>query len=823
MDTLLQDFRGAVRSFRRNPTFTVAAVLTLALGIGANAAIFSVVQGVLLRPSPFADIDRLAMVWATDRNSGTTREPASIPDFADFRTQSRSFQSLAAFSPVEMNVSAGRGDAERLAGMGVSKEYFATVGIAPLAGRVFTESEDRPEGPRTILIGEDLWERLYQRDRGAIGRTLTLNGEEWEIAGVMPRDSDFGALQILGSAAYMRGFADRGGRPRVDLWLPLRADPQASRGNHPIFVIGRLAPTLSMGTAQGEMTEITAELERLYPDENVARGAFVEAVEDVVFGGVRSAMIVLVAAVGLVLLVACSNVANLLLARAANRAREVSVRTALGASLGRLARQFAVEGAVLVFAGAVLGTLLAFVAVDVLRALAPATIPRADELRLDLGVLAFIAAISVVIAMFFGLLPTLHARRLNLQSALRAEGRGSSGDRRQRALRSSLVVAELAMATTLTIAATLLIRSLWTLQGVDPGFDAQHVLKAEFNLPATRYPQNFAQFPNWPERFRFQQELSTRIAAMPGVESVALATANPMDAGFTSSIRVVGREEEGQGWPEPSIRTVSASYFSTLRVPLRAGRDFTAADDAVASPVVLVNESARARYFEGREPLGAQVRLWGANRTVIGVVGNERFKGLATDVPPAVYLPLTQVPMPSAVLVRMKGDAALAAPLVRSVVHDIDPELALYGVEPLTDTIRGTMAQRRFTMLVLSAFALAALTLAAVGVHGVLSYAVAQRTREIGIRVALGADLGRVRRLIFSDGARLAGFGIGIGLVGAFILSRAMRTLLFGVGASDPASFVGVSALLLGVAIAACWMPARRAGRVDPIEALRAE
>ena len=823
MDTLLQDIRYAVRSLRRSPTFTIAAVLTLALGIGANTAIFSVVNGVLFRPAPFTDVDRVAMVWGTDRSSGTTREPTSIPDFADFRERSRSFERLAAFTPIEMNVTSSGADPERVTGLGVSRDFFATMGFGLLAGRTFNASEDLLGGPRSMVISEDLWDRLFQRDRAAIGRTLRLNEVEWEIVGVTRRGSDFGMLQVLGAAAYQRGFADRGGRPRVDIWLPLRADPAASRANHPIFAVGRLAASTSMAAAQQEMTTITAELERLYPQANVARGAYVEPFSDVVFGSVRTAMFVLIVAVGMVLLVACANVANLLLIRASNRVREVTVRTALGAATGRLAQQFIVEGFVLTGAGAALGVFFAYMAVDVLGALAPATVPRAGDIAVDATALAVTAAVSVGIALVFGLLPTLHARRVNLQSALHDSGRGAAGSRRHRNVRSSLVIAELAMATTLMVGGGLMIRSLWTLQQVNPGFDASGVLKAEFQLPTTRYPQNFAVFPNWPERLRFAEEVITRLTALPGVEGAAMATANPMDAGFTSSIRVVGREAEANGWPEPSIRTVSANYFSTLRVPVRDGRAFEPTDDAAAPAVIIVNEAARDRYFGGHTTMGSEINLWGSNRRVIGVVGNERFKGLASEAPPAVYMPLAQAPTPSAILVRMSGDAATGAPLVRRVMKAVDPQLALFGIEPLADTISGTLAQRRFTMLVLGAFALAAFALAIVGVYGAVSYAVAQRTREIGIRVALGADIAAVRRLVVADGARLAGIGVVIGLGGALALSRAMSSLLFGVGTRDPATFATVGLMLGAVAIAAGWLPARRAARVDPMIALRAE
>ncbi len=824
MSIILQEFRVAIRSLRRNMVFTSAAVLSLALGIGANTAIFSVVNGVLLRPAPFAALDRIAMVWATDRNSGTQREPLSIPDFFDLQQRGRQFASLAAFSPIEVNAMQGNGDPERLAGLAVSHEYFETLGLAARAGRTFTEAEDRAGGPRAVVISDALWDRLFQRDPGAVGRTLRLNEVESEIVGVLPPGADFGVLQVLGAAAYQRGFADRGGRPRVDVWTPLRPSPEAPRSNHPIFAVGRLTPSATFDAAQLEMAAITADLEREYPQANVARGAFIEPMDVAVFGAVRPALMVLIGAVALVLLVACTNVANLMLARSASRVHEVTVRAALGASTARLVRQFVVEGCVLVVAGATVGILFGYAALGALRSLAPSTIPRVDEIGLDMGALAVTAGISVIIALILGLLPALHTRRMDLNSAMQSAGaRGAIGGRRARTLRSSLVVAELAMATTLMVGAGLLIRSLWTLQQVDPGFDASGVLKAEFQLPASRYPQNFAVFPNWPERQRFNAEVESRLAQIPGVEAVTLATANPMDAGFTSSIRVVGREDEAANWPEPSIRTVSASYFATMRIPQRGGRTFGSGDHAESAPVVVINESARKRYFDGHDPLGAQINLWGASRTVIGVVGDERFKGLAADAPPAVYLPLPQAPTASAVLVRMRGGAELAAPLVRRVVHDIDPQLALFGVEPLEDTIRGTLSQRRFTMLVLGVFALAALALAIIGVHGVLSYAVAQRRREIGIRVALGADLARVRRLILTDGFRLAGIGLTVGLLGAFALARVMGALLYGIAPTIRRPLPGSRCCWDRWR---CWRAGcrrRQAARVDPMDALRAE
>jgi putative ABC transport system permease protein len=790
--------------------------------VGANTAIFSVVDGVLLRPAPLADISRVAMVWETDRKSGTTREPASIPDWRDFQQRSRKFDRLAAFSPAEVNYAPGAADPRRIAALAVSGEYFETIGLSPIRGRTLSAEEVAAGGPRAALISQDLWEGDFKADPSITSRTIRVNDSEWSIVGVMPRSADFGALQVLRSAAYMRGYADRGGRARVDVWVGLRPSPTASRGNHPIFVVGRLASGATIAQANDEMVSITAELERSYPQENEARGANVQAFDDVVFGPVRPALFVLLGAVALVLLVACVNVANLVLVRAADRTREVTVRAALGAGSARLARQFLAEGAVLALAGSALGVFLAFIGVDLLVRLAPVSIPRIDAVSVDARVLTATLILSALAALAFGLLPTLQARRGDLANALGGgSGRGASGGRDKRRVRNALVVTELAMATMLMIGAGLLVRTLWSLSDVNPGFAANGVLKAEFQLPTSRYPQD--SFPNTPARYRFYTELSTRLRAVAGVEGVALASGNPMDAGFTSSITVVGRETEAGDWPEPNIRTAGASYFATMRVPVREGRAFEAGDVVGAPPVVVINESANERFFGGRNAIGQRINIWGQARTVVGVIGNELVKGLTEPAPPSVYMPVEQAPIASAVLVRTAGDPAAIAPALRQIVRDIDPLLPLFGVEPLVETIGNTQAQRRFTMGLLVAFAGVALVLAMVGVHGVLSHAVAQRTREIGIRVALGANLGSVREMVFTQSGTLVALGVGIGLVGALALSQLLATLLFGVGARDIVTFLVVPAALAGVAAIATWLPARRAVRVDPMVALRAE
>jgi predicted permease len=823
MDTVLQDLRYAARSLRRSPAFTIAAVLTLALGIGANAAIFSVVDGVLLRPAPFPDIGRLVMVWETDRNSGTTREPASIPDFRDLQQRATGFAALAAFTPVEVSHTRNGSEPARLAALAVTDGFVPLLGIRPVAGRTLTADETRDGGPRSILISEDLWDAAFSRAPDAIGQSMRLDDVDWRIVGVLPRSADFGTLQTLGRAAYGRGFADRGDRARIDVWFGLRASPDAPRDNHPIFVAGRLANGATPSGAQQELTSIATDLERAYPS-NRGRGVFVESMTSVIFGKTRPAMLVLLGAVALVLLVACGNVANLLLVRGAGRMRDVSVRIALGAGRRRLAAQVLAESALLTALGAALGILLAYVGLDLLLSMAPSSLPRVDEVGLDTRVLGVTLAVCVLVSLLFGSLPLLQSREHALHGALQSgSGRGSSAGRTQRRVRSALVVAELAMAVMLMSGAGLLIKSLWQLQRVDPGFQAAGVLKAEFQLPESRYPQDRAAFPNWPAQQRFYAELQTRAAAIPGVQGVAIAAANPLDAGFTSSIRVVGREGEGADWPEPSIRSVSASYFATMGVPVSDGRVFGTGDDAGAAPVIVINESARRRYFEGRSAIGQRISLWGADRTVVGVVGNEHVKGIDEAAPPSVYMPLPQVPMGNAVLVRVNGDPSSFAPAIRRIVAELDPALPLFGVEPLQQTLSNSLAERRFTMVSLGAFAAVALLLAAIGVHGVLSYTVAQRTREIGIRMALGADARGVRALIVSEGAVLAGIGLTIGLAGAFAMTGVLSVLLYGVGARDPLVFAAVAIGLGLVALVASYLPANRAARMDPIAALRME
>jgi predicted permease len=543
----------------------------------------------------------------------------------------------------------------------------------------------------------------------------------------------------------------------------------------------------------------------------------------VVFGPFRPAFYLLLAAVALVLLVASVNVASLLIARGAARMHEVAVRGALGARHSRLIRLFLVESLVLTAASTVLGLVLAYGVLEIIIALAPADIPRLTDASLDGRVLAATIAVSALAAIGFGLFPMIQVGRADLQSALRGIGRTSQGRGRKR-LQQALVVGELALAVLLVCGAALLIRSLWNVQRVDPGFRSAGVLKAEYQLPGSRYPSNFRQWPNFPEQHAFTRALLERAARLPGVEAAAIAGNHPLDPGFTNSFTIVGREAEARTWPEISMRRVTASYFATMGLQTLRGRVLSDADGTTSAPVALINQAAAERFFPGRDPVGAQIRFWGTSRTIVGVVTNERFQGLTEAAPIAAYTPLSQTPSATGTLLlrtRMEPDS-LAAAAERSI-HDIDPGLAVFAVEPLDLTISRSVSQRRFTAFLLGAFAALAVILAAIGVHGLLSYNVAQRRQEIGIRIALGAGRGAVLGLIVREGVGIIFAGLISGLAGAVVLTRLLQALLFGVSPTDPLTFVVVAAVLAAVALLATLLPARRAARVDPLPALRTE
>jgi putative ABC transport system permease protein len=818
------DLKYAVRTFLKNPAFTIVCVLTLALGIGANTAIFSLIDTVLLRRTPFTQMDRLVMIWETDRNTDTTREPGSVPDFRDIQTRARTLSTAAALMAGEMNLAPRAGEPRRVPVLRVSHELLPMLGIEPLLGRSFSAAEDAPGGGQPVLISERLWEREFGRVSNIVGQTVRLDDQPWTIVGVMRQGADFGMLQILSAAAYSRSFADRGERTEIEIWTPLQADPrQLPRSTHPILMLGRFADGVHRDAAQAEMSRLMADLERAYP-ENAARGAFVEPIARVVFGPIEAPFYLLLGAVVLVLIVASVNVANLLLARGTARAHEVAVRGALGAGTGRLLRLFLTESILLTIVSTTLGVGVAYGAVKAIVAVAPADVPRLSTASVDLRVLLGTTLVSAVVALAFGLFPMIQVRRTDLQLSLKESAGRTSHGRERRRLQQSLVVAELAFAVLLVLGATLLIKSFWKVYLVDPGFQAAGVLKAEYQLPATRYPMDFRRWPDFAELHAFTRSLLARAAALPGVQSVAIAGNHPLDPGFTNSFSIVGRESEARTWPEISIRRVSPGYFSTIGVPLVSGRLLRDADTTDSTPVVLINEAAAARFFPSRDPVGAQMRFWGTSRTIVGVVGNERIHGITEAAPIAAYAPLSQTPAGTGVLlVRTSLDPMSLAPVVARVIHEIDPALAVFAVEPLQHTISRSLSQRRFTMAMLGAFAALALLLAAIGIHGLLSYSVARRRQEIGIRMALGAGRRAILSLFVRDGAIVIACGLAAGLASAAVLTRFLRSLLFQVTPTDPLTFIVVALALAAVAIAATLIPARRATHVDPLVALRTE
>jgi putative ABC transport system permease protein len=826
-DTLLQDIRYGWRGLRRAPLFTAAAVATLALGIGANTAIFSVVDAVLLRPAPVKDLNRLVMVWQTDRQSGTLREPASVPDYLDFRARARTLDRVAGLAAGEANLTPPHGEPTRLAALRVSHDLLPALGFDPIAGRSFREEEDQAGGPPVVMISESLWERAFARDPGIVGRVLHLDDEPFTVVGVVRDVSDFGVLQILSAAVYSRSFADRGDRVRVDAWLPLQPNPKSyPRDTHGLFVLGRLAPGVGLASAQREFDSIGADLERTYAS-NRARGVNVEALGAVVFGPVRPALMLLVGAVAFVLLVACVNVANLLLARGTTRGREIAVRSALGAGGARLYRQFLVETLILAVIGGIAGIGLARLTLATLVAMAPPDIPRLSAVTIDGRVLGVSLSIAAVVGLVFGLLPAFQARRLDVQTALKGHaGRQASQGRAARAVTRALVVAQVTLAVVLLAGAGLLVRSFWRLEHVNAGFHVGGVMKAEYQLPRTRYPVNFANFPNFKEIHAFNDALVQRVRALPGVETAAVAGNHPLDPGFTNSFVIVGREAESAGFPEISVRRVTPGYFRTVGLSLVRGRLFRESDATASAPVVLINEAAARRFFPGRDPLGAKIRFWGASREIVGVVGDERFHGLANAAPIAAYAPLAQAPSVNGahvLLVRTSGAPAALLPPVRRAFREQDASLAVFGAEPLERTRAHSLAERRFVMILLGLFAAVALVLAGIGVHGVLAYGVAQRTREFGVRMALGARPGQVLTSVLGEGVVLTGIGLCLGICGALAMTRFLTAYLFGIAPADPVTFVAVAAFLAAVALAASAIPARRATRVDPTVALRVE
>jgi putative ABC transport system permease protein len=803
MAILWQDLRYGARMLLKQPGITFVAALTLALGIGANSAIFSVVNAVLLRPLPLDDPDRLIKIWETFPPSG--RGTVSVPNLKDWREQNTVFNGIAAYQFSSFNLR-GQDSPERLQGATVSPNFFDMVGVQPRLGRAFQVGEDEAGRNRVTLLSHGLWQRAFYGDAGVVGKEIPLNGENFTVVGVMPPEFRFPSRS-------------------TELWVPLVSPPDQvnNRGSHWMFTLARLKPDVSFEQAREQMVSIAKRIEQQYPDSQAGRSVFLIPLQEETVQGIRPALRALMFAVGFVLLISCANVANLLLARATSRRREIAVRTALGAGRLRLVRQLLTESLLLAAAGGALGLALAKWGVEALLTWAANILPRANEVGLDWRVVAFTAALSLLTGVFFGLIPALQSSRVDLQSALKEGGAAGSGAQ-SNLLRSALVVVEVAATLVLLIGAGLLIKSFIRLYGTDLGFKAENVLTMSLSLPKAKYPDVQA-------AANFYQQLLDRVAALPGARSTGVINYLPLQQwGYNGGITV-----EGQGPYEPGreplaeFRAISRDYFRTMSVPLVRGRFFTAQDQSNSAPVVIVNQALAQSYLPGQDPIGKRIRAIGDDwRTVVGVVGDVRQSGVTraamaevfVPIPQAIWTGLTQT-MSLAVRADAEPEALVSA--VRSAVREIDPAQPVFNVKTMEAVVADSVSDRQLNMLLLGIFAAVALTLAVIGIYSVMSYTVSQHTREIGIRMALGAQPMDVLKLVVGQGMSLTLVGVGLGVTGAFGLTRLMAALLYGVTATDPLTFTVVSALMVIVALLACYLPARRATKVDPMVALRVE
>ena len=817
MDTLIQDVKFGLRALAKNAGFTAVAVLALALGIGANSAIFSVVNAVLLRPLPFPGPDRLMSVWECNAVRGWHKDVVTPADFIDWRRDARTFETMAAYFGRGFNMRSGP-VAERVRGADVSVDFFRVLRASPGLGRDFSpQDEGAASGGRVAIIGHSLWQRRFGGDPGLIGRPVVLNSETFTIVGITPPGFQFPEKAEIWTLAKNVVPANP--------FVPVTTDIKGVRGMHYFDVIARLKSGAGRAQAQAEMDTIAARLEKQYPDSNANTGVEVIPLHEAIVGDARPALLVFLGAVGLVLLIACANVANMSLARAAARRREIAVRTALGATPMRLVRQCLTESVLLAMAGGGAGFLLASWGTDLLVAVRPETIPGTRAIGVDARVLGFTLLLSVLTGVLFGLVPALQASATGPQDALREGGRTSSTGPRARLLRRALVVCEMAVALVLLAGAGLLVKGFLRLQQIDSGLSVERVLTLNLVIPDAHYAEDTAQI-------RFYNEILRRTTALPGVVAAGLTSNLPL--GGSDSVlgfSIEGRPEEkpGEG-PMSGFHQVSPDYFAGLGIRLLRGRSFEPRDTQQAPGVVVVSETLAKRYWPGEDAMGRRISF-GTNdkgepywMTVIGVAVDVRQKGLHTDPRAESYVSYTQWPSRYTTLVVRSGlePAALEAS-VRREVQAVDHDIPVYDVKTMHQVLEGSLASRRFNMTLLVLFAVLAVLLAAVGLYGVMAYTVTQRTHEIGVRVALGAGRGDVLRLVVGQGMGLALLGVVAGLLGAMALTRVLSSLLVGVPVTDPWTF-GLTALLLtAVAFLACYVPARRAARVDPMVALRYE
>ncbi len=815
LETLIQDLKFGMRMLRKNPAFTLIAVITLALGIGANTAIFSVVNGVLFRPLPYYEPERLVMVWA-DRpvlqaQTGLPDFPVTVADFLDWRDQNQVFEQMATMEGWRMNLTDG-GEPESLVGLRASASLFPLLGARLAVGRAFLPEEDRAGAERVVVLSDGLWQRRYAADPNLIGQKITLDNEAYTVIGVTAPDFQFPRRDEIPSYFHVA--------TKPDLYLPAAFTPEQmnNRSESRRAVIARLKPGVSVGEAGAQMHVIARRLAEQYPQTNADKGVRLAPLHQQVVGKTRTALLALLGAVGFVLLIACANVANLLLARAAGRQKEMALRAALGASRWRIVRQLLTESLLLAVSGGAAGLLLAVWGVKLLLAIAPDNLPRAYDIRLDTRVASFTLLASLLTGVVFGLLPALQAAKLDLGVALKEGGRVAAGLLRRR-LRGFLVVCEVALAFVLLIGAGLLIRSFARLTGVDPGFDPRGVLTMDISLPFAKYKDG--------RSVAFYQQTLERVQALPGVEAAATVYPVPLSGkqGF-SAFRIEGRPSPTEETFNAGVRIISPDFFKTFRVSLANGRLLAESDSAKAPPVVIINESLASIYFANENPLGKRIIGFGGTRAIVGVVSDVKYSALDEEAKAEIYFPMAQVPPVTLSLplaVRVSGDPMQMLAAVRGQVWAGDKDLPISNIQTMERLMAKSVAPRRFNLLLLGLFALVGLALAGVGLYGVMSYTITQRTREIGVRMAMGAQRADVLRLVIREGMKLALIGALLGLGGALALTRLLKTLLFGVSATDPLTFIVIAALLIIVALLACWIPARRAASVDPLVSLRVE
>ena len=826
MSTLVADIRYAVRMLAATPRVTVVALLSLALGIGATTAMFTVINAVMLKPLPYVDPDRLVMVWETAPDS--ERRWAAPANFVDWRRDARSFEGLAAYDVVSVNLTATSADVgagssqnggpgfsrpERLRAISCSGNLFAVLGVRAAVGRTFTMADEAPDAPPVALLTHAIWQRMFAAAPHALGRTLTLDGRQFTIVGVLPADFALDPEAEL----YISG--DRG----VPRSYPFPGDITQVRDSHLIFVVGRVAAHATVEQARAEMSTIMRRLERAYPDTNTKLGARVIPLKEDMVASARPALLMLLGAVGFLLLIACANVANLLLGRAIVRQREIAIRVSLGATRARLARQLLTETAVLALAGGAAGVLLARWGVTALMALAPEDLPRLTEVRPDATTVAFAFVVALATAFIFGLVPALQASRVEAAGAMKDEGTRTAGSRSHRRLHQALVVSELALAQVLLAGAALLIASFVRVQHVDLGFRTDNVVAVEITMPAGKYD-------NPDRKAAFNRGVLERFKAIPGVSTAAMGLTLPLRGAVNRGFWITGRPAPAPGVSQDvDFQIVSAEYFRTLGVPLLAGRGFSEHDHAKAPLVAIVSRAMARKYWPGEDPIGKQVQVGGPKappREIVGIVGDVRQRDPEQASDPLLYVPYLQDTEPwnwAMFALRTDRDPATLAPAIREAVLAVDPEQPVARIRTL-DEIAGTLgAERRFNTLLLALFSGVALVLAAIGTYGVMAYSVTRRTREIGVRIALGARPADVLRMVLGQGGRLVAVAIVIGLAGAIAGGRLLASQLFEVSATDPRTLAAGAATLSAFALLACYLPARRAMRVEPLVALREE